>query len=147
MIFRTATRRDLPAIVALLADDVLGRARDSAGVDAVYERAFQQIDADPRNELIVVEEHDDVIACLQVTYIPGLSRHGTERALVESVRVRADQRNKGVGVALMHWVIDRARARGCGLVQLTTDKARADAYRFYLRLGFTPSHEGLKLPL
>jgi GNAT superfamily N-acetyltransferase len=87
------------------------------------------------------------VAVLQVTYIPGLGRHGAQRALVESVRVRADRRGHGVGAALMGWVVERARARGCGLVQLTTDKRRTDARRFYERLGFTASHEGMKLDL
>ncbi|MER7273223.1 GNAT family N-acetyltransferase [Dactylosporangium sp. NPDC000244] len=147
MIFRPAVRADLPAIVALLADDVLGRDRDRAVVDDAYERAFAAIDADPRNEEIVAEDGGEIVACLQVTYIPGLGRHGMQRALVESVRVRPDLRGRGVGAALMTWVVDRARARGCGLVQLTTDKARADAHRFYERLGFVASHEGMKLHL
>lgn len=149
MIFREAVRADLPAIVALLADDVLGKARDLAAVDDAYERAFAEIDADPRNHLIVAADEDDrsVVACLQVTYIPGLGRHGAERALVEAVRVRSDRRGEGLGGSLMRWVIERARERGCGLVQLTTDKARTDAHRFYRRLGFVASHEGMKLPL
>jgi len=145
VLFRLATRDDLPAVVALLADDVLGRERDGGGVDEAYERAFAAIEADPRNEEIVAEDAGEIVACLQVTYIPGLGRHGTQRALVEAVRVRADRRGQGVGAALMTWVVDRARARGCGLVQLTTDKTRADAHRFYERLGFVASHEGMKL--
>jgi GNAT superfamily N-acetyltransferase len=147
VIFRAATRDDLPAILALLADDVLGRNRDGGVVDASYERAFAAIEADPRNFEIVGDDGGVIVACLQVTYIPGLGRHGAERALVESVRVRADRRGQGVGAALMTWVIEHARARGCGLVQLTTDKRRADAHRFYARLGFVASHEGMKLVL
>nr|WP_205864140.1 GNAT family N-acetyltransferase [Planosporangium mesophilum] len=137
----------MPAIVALLADDVLGKARDHAVVDSAYEQAFADIDADPRNLLVVAEDDADVVAFLQVTYIPGLGRHGAERALVESVRVRSDRRGQGLGAQLMTWVIEQARQRGCALVQLTTDKSRLDAHRFYARLGFVSSHEGMKLSL
>jgi GNAT superfamily N-acetyltransferase len=147
MIFREAVRADLPAIVALLADDVLGKARDVAVVDDAYEQAFADIDADPRNLLVVAEDNAEVLACLQITYIPGLGRHGAERALVEAVRVRSDRRGQGIGAQLMKWVIEQARQRGCGLVQLTTDKSRLDAHRFYARLGFVASHEGMKLTL
>ena len=147
MQFREAVHADLPAVVALLADDVLGRTRDRAVVDEAYERAFRQITEDPRNQLIVADDGGEVVAVLQVTYIPGLGRHGAERALVESVRVRADRRGQGLGARLMTWVVDRARERGCALVQLTTDKRRADAHRFYERLGFVASHEGMKLDL
>ncbi|OZV79219.1 GNAT family N-acetyltransferase [Micromonospora echinospora] len=147
LVFRTAARADLPAVVALLADDVLGQSREATVVDEAYERAFADISADPRNHLVVAEQDGEVVGCLQVTYIPGLGRHGAERALVESVRVRADRRGAGIGRALMTWVVDRARERGCALVQLTTDKRRADAHRFYIGLGFVASHEGMKLPL
>lgn len=147
MQFREAVHDDLPAIVALLADDILGKARDSAVVDDAYERAFKDLTADPRNQLIVADDGGEIVAVLQVTYIPGLGRHGAERALVESVRVRADRRGQGLGATLMTWVADRARERGCALVQLTTDKRRPDARRFYERLGFVASHEGMKLPL
>jgi GNAT superfamily N-acetyltransferase len=145
VIFREAVRADLPAIVALLADDVLGKARDVAVVDDAYERAFADIDADPRNLLVVAQDDADVVACLQITYIPGLGRHGAERAHIEAVRVRSDRRGQGLGGSLMTWAIQQARHRGCGLVQLTSDKSRMDAHRFYIRLGFVASHEGLKL--
>ena len=147
MIFREATRADLPAIVALLADDVLGKARDFSVVDDAYERAFADIDADPRNFLIVADDGAEVVGCMQITYIPGLGRHGAERAQIEAVRVRSDRRGRGLGAHLFTWAIDQARNRGCALVQLTTDKSRADAHRFYSRLGFVASHEGLKLTL
>ncbi|WP_433537707.1 N-acetyltransferase family protein [Micromonospora sp. CA-249363] len=147
MIFREAVRADLPDVIALLADDVLGRARDFTQVDEAYERAFADITADPRNVLIVAEQDGDVVGCLQITYIPGLGRHGAERSLIEAVRVRSDRRGQGLGRQLMVWAIDQARQRGCALVQLTTDKSRTDAHRFYLSLGFTASHEGMKLPL
>ncbi|MEV7987235.1 GNAT family N-acetyltransferase [Micromonospora sp. NPDC085948] len=147
VIFREAVRADLPGVIALLADDVLGKARDFTEVDEAYERAFAAIDADPRNQLIVAEQAGDLVGCLQITYIPGLGRHGSERSLIESVRVRSDRRGQGLGRGLMTWAVDQARQRGCALVQLTTDKTRADAHRFYLGLGFVASHEGMKLAL
>ncbi|MGC9669833.1 N-acetyltransferase family protein [Planosporangium sp. 12N6] len=147
MIFREAVRADLPAVVALLADDVLGKARDFAVVDEAYERAFADIDADPRNFLVVADDGGEVVACLQITYIPGLGRHGAERCLIEAVRVRSDRRGHGLGRQFVTWAIEQAKARGCGLVQLTTDKSRVDAHRFYARLGFVASHEGMKLVL
>ncbi|MGC4812530.1 N-acetyltransferase family protein [Micromonospora sp. DT228] len=147
VIFREAVRADLPAVIALLADDVLGKARDFTGVDEAYEKAFADITADPRNQLIVAEQTGAIVGCLQITYIPGLGRHGSERSLIEAVRVRSDRRGQGLGRQLMTWAVDQARERGCALVQLTTDKSRADAHRFYLGLGFVASHEGMKLAL
>ncbi|WBB89333.1 GNAT family N-acetyltransferase [Verrucosispora sp. WMMC514] len=147
VIFREAVRVDLPAVLDLLADDVLGRTRDVGEVDATYEKAFADITADPRNQLVVAEADGEVVGCMQLTYIPGLGRHGTERLLVEAVRVRSDQRGRGLGRRMMTWAIDAARQRGCGLVQLTTDKTRHDAHRFYANLGFVASHEGMKLSL
>lgn len=145
--FREAVRADLPAVIALLADDVLGKARDFTAVDEAYEKAFADISADPRNQLIVAEQDGDIVGCLQITYIPGLGRHGSERSLIESVRIRSDRRGQGLGRDLMTWAIDQARQRGCALVQLTTDKTRTEAHRFYLGLGFVASHEGMKLAL
>ncbi|MCG5443701.1 GNAT family N-acetyltransferase [Micromonospora sp. NIE79] len=147
VIYREAVRADLPAVIALLADDVLGKARDFTEVDEAYEKAFADIDADPRNQLIVAERDGELVGCLQITYIPGLGRHGSERSLIESVRVRSDRRGQGLGRDLMIWAVDQARQRGCALVQLTTDKTREDAHRFYLSLGFVASHEGMKLAL
>src|SRR5262245_36251130 len=147
MLFRGATRSDLPAIITLLADDVLGKARDFTEVDEEYERAFAAIDADPRNRLVVADDDGEIIGCFQITYIPGLGRHGAERSLIEAVRVRSDRRGHGIGAQMMRWAIDHARERGCALVQLTTDKSRHDAHRFYERLGFVASHEGMKLSL
>ncbi|MFE9654815.1 GNAT family N-acetyltransferase [Micromonospora sp. NPDC006431] len=146
-IFREAVRADLPAIIALLADDVLGKARDFTEVDDAYEQAFADIAADPRNHLVVADAGGELVGCMQITYIPGLGRHGAERSLIESVRVRSDLRGRGLGRQMMTWAIDQARARGCALVQLTTDKTRADAHRFYRNLGFVASHEGMKLAL
>lgn len=147
MVIREAVRADLPAVVALLADDVLGKGRDVPVVDEAYERAFADIDADPRNVLVVADDDGQIAASMQVTYIPGLGRHGAERSLVEAVRVRSDRRGQGIGQQLMAWAIAEARARGCALVQLTSDKTRTDAHRFYTRLGFVGSHEGMKLVL
>jgi GNAT superfamily N-acetyltransferase len=146
VIFRAATRDDLPAIIALLADDILGKARDFNVVDETYERAFAKIDADPRNILAVADD-GGVVGCMQITYIPGLGRHGAERAQIEAVRIRSDRRGAGLGKQFMAWAINQARERGCVLVQLTTDKLRTDAHRFYVDLGFVSSHEGMKLAL
>jgi CheY-like chemotaxis protein/GNAT superfamily N-acetyltransferase len=146
VIFRDARREDVPAIVALLADDVLGSGRET-DVDAAYLAAFDDIAADARNRLIVAEIDGQVAGTLQLTLLPGLSRHGMLRAQIEAVRVGAGQRGQGLGRAMIEWAIGEARGRGCGLVQLTSDKQRADAIRFYESMGFTASHEGLKLPL
>jgi GNAT superfamily N-acetyltransferase len=118
-----------------------------AVVDERYQRAFADITADPRNMLAVADDSGEVVGCMQITYIPGLSRHGAERSQIEAVRVRADRRGSGLGQRFMGWAIDQARERGCALMQLTTDKSRADAHRFYARLGFVASHEGMKLKL
>lgn len=143
-VVRRALAEDVPAIVALLADDVLGRGRES-GDDEVYRSAFEEIDADPNQYLAVVEGEDgSVVATLQATVIPGLSRGGARRLQVEAVRVAASHRSTGLGTALFDWVEEYARHRGASLIQLTSDKAREDAHRFYDRLGFTASHEGYK---
>jgi GNAT superfamily N-acetyltransferase len=149
LIFRVATRADVPAVRALLADDPLGKNREVLGedVDAAYWRAFEEIDADPRNELIVADDRGTVVGTCQLTFTPSLSRRGTERMTIEAVRVRGDLRGRGVGRAMVIWALDRARERGCRLAQLTTDKRRGDAQRFYASLGFVASHEGMKLPL
>ncbi|MFE2146412.1 GNAT family N-acetyltransferase [Streptomyces sp. NPDC059456] len=143
MIFRVATRADLPVVLGLLAD----AGRERAEVTEAHERAFAAIEADPRNELLVLAEAGTVLGCLQLTYVPGLGQGGRERALVEAVRVRADRRGGGLGAELMRLAVARARERGCGLVQLTSNKQRTDAHRFYERLGFARSHEGFKLHL
>jgi GNAT superfamily N-acetyltransferase len=150
VVLRRAREGDLPAIVGLLAADVLGATRDGlpAGGDlAPYQRAFRAIDADPAHLLIVAEAGGELVATLQVSFLPGLARRGALRAQVEAVRVREDHQGGGLGAAIMTWVIDEARRRGCVLVQLTTDKTRTRAHRFYERLGFTASHEGMKLTL
>jgi GNAT superfamily N-acetyltransferase len=146
VIFRDATRADVPAIVALLADDVLGASRES-DVDDQYWAAFDQIAADARNRLVVAEIDGEIAGTLQLTLLPGLSRHGMLRAQIEAVRVAARQRGQGLGREMIEWAIGEARRHGCGLVQLTSDKRRPGAIRFYESMGFTASHEGLKLPL
>jgi GNAT superfamily N-acetyltransferase len=144
---RDAEPADLPAVVALLADDVLGRAREAAVADPAYGRALAAISADSNNRLLVAELDGRVVGCFQLTFIPKLGRGGAWWAQVKSVRTAAGLRGQGIGAAMVRWAIERARERGCALVQLTTDKRRRDAHRFYERLGFTPSHEGMKLAL
>jgi GNAT superfamily N-acetyltransferase len=143
---RTATAADLPAILRLLADDPLGKNRETA-VEAPYRAAFDAIAADPNHEMIVAEADGIVVGCFQLSFLPGLSRRGAWRAQIESVRIDSSLRGQGAGQAMMEWAIARARDRGCALVQLTTDKQRGDAHRFYARLGFVASHEGMKLAL
>ncbi len=148
--FRKATRSDLPAIVRLLAEDSLGRSREIAGdhLDPRYEEAFAAIDGDGNQLLsVAVNEEGQVVGCLQLSFIPGLSRTGMWRGQIESVRVAADARGAGLGSQFIEWAVLKAAERGCGLVQLTSDKRRADAIRFYERLGFVASHEGLKRDL
>lgn len=147
--FRRATEADVAAIVALLADDGLGRGRENPALplDRRYLDVFAALDSDPNQLLAVAERDGTVVGCLQLTFIPGLSRLGMWRGQIEAVRVAASERGTGLGGAMVGWAIERCRARGCGLVQLTTDKTRADAHRFYERLGFVASHEGMKLAL
>lgn len=147
--FRRARAADVPDIVRLLADDPLGarRERFETPLPESYLRAFAAIDADPNNELIVVEQDARAIGVLQLTFIPSLTYQGGWRALIEGVRIDARIRSQGLGRALFEWAIARARERGCHLVQLTTDKTRPDAKRFYEGLGFVASHEGMKLHL
>jgi ribosomal protein S18 acetylase RimI-like enzyme len=148
--FRRAVRRDLPSIVRLLADDPLGARREAyaAPLPDAYYSAFEAIDRDPNNELIVVEsDAHAVVGVLQLTFIPSITYRGGWRALIEGVRIAEELRSGGVGTTLFEWAIERARERGCHVVQLTSDKSRAGAIRFYERLGFVASHEGLKLHL
>ena len=146
MIFRDARRDDVPAIVELLAADLLGAGREG-DLDDAYWQAFDQISADPNNRLVVADADGEVVGTLQLTLLPGMSRHGMLRAQIEAVRIAAPRRGQGLGRAMIEWAIGQARERGCGLVQLTSDKQRPAAVRFYESLGFTASHEGLKLPL
>ena len=147
---RRARAGDVSAIVTLLADDQLGAAREAAldpeGLQP-YLEAFGAIDADPAHLLLVAEAGGHLVATMQLSFLPGLARRGALRAQVEAVRVAASQRSTGLGTAMITWAVDEARRRGCALVQLTTDKRRTDAHRFYARLGFTASREGFKLTL
>jgi GNAT superfamily N-acetyltransferase len=146
---RRATRSDLPAIIALLADDELGKTRDVASdtPGPEYVSAFDAIDADPNQFLAAMIEDDQVVGTLQLSFLPGLSRRGAWRGQIEAVRIARSKRSEGLGEKLMQWAIGECRNRGCGLVQLTTDRSRADAHRFYDRLGFEPTHIGYKLTL
>jgi len=146
VVFRDARREEVPAIVAMLADDPLGAGREGQADDA-YLAAFDQIAADPLTRLIVAEVDGQVAGTLQLTVLHGLSRQGMRRGQIEAVRVAAGQRGQGLGRQMIEWAIAAAREQGCGLVQLTSDKRRHDAIRFYESLGFTASHEGLKLSL
>ena len=147
--FRAAEASDLPTLVALLADDPLGALREApaAGVDAAYREAFAAIEGDPNHELLLAEADGRVVGMLQLSFLPHLTYTGGWRAQVEGVRVAADQRSLGVGRRLMAEAVERARTRGCHLVQLTTDRRRPEALAFYERLGFERSHHGLKLHL
>jgi GNAT superfamily N-acetyltransferase len=147
--FRQATVADLPAMLRLLVDDEFAQARGGYGAEVTpaVAAAFDEIVRDANNELWVGELGGEVVAMLQLTLIPGLSRGGMRRALVEAVRVRSDLRSRGIGEALMAHAEQRARAAGCGLIQLTTDRQRLAAHRFYERIGYVPSHIGMKKPL
>jgi len=150
VILRRAQQCDVPAMVALIAADQLGATRDGVRDPAdlaAYERAFGAIDEDPAHVLVVAESAGQIVGTLQLSFLPGLARRGALRAQIEAVRVAASQRGSGLGAAMMGWAIEEASQRGCALVQLTTDKSRTDAHRFYQRLGFVASHEGMKLAL
>ena len=145
---RVAARKDLAQIVALLADDVLGAGRETSDGDlGPYDAAFTAVDSDPAHVLLVACEEDEVVGTLQLSFIPGLSRGGALRGQIEALRVDSRRRSAGLGAVMIDWAIQEARRRGCTLVQLTTDKQRDDAHRFYERLGFVASHEGFKLTL
>lgn len=147
--FRAATAHDLEALVGLLADDALGRTREapSLPLDARYGAALAAIEADPNNELLVCELNGQLAGMLQLTFIPSLTRTGSWRAQIEGVRVAAVWRGQGVGRRLIAHAVARARQRRCRLVQLTTDKQRPQAQRFYEALGFAATHTGLKMAL
>ncbi|TDC81541.1 GNAT family N-acetyltransferase [Actinomadura sp. 7K507] len=149
MTFREATAADLPQIVRLLADDPLGATRETPGdqIPEAYFTAFTAIDKDPNNHVILAEVNGEIAGTLQLTFIPGLTYTGGERAQIEGVRVAAEQRGIGLGQDLINWAIDQARTRGCRVVQLTTDRQRPEAIRFYQKIGFRPSHMGMKYHL
>lgn len=147
--FRIATKHDLERIVEMLADDVLGskRERNERPLPDSYIKAYQAISADPNNELIVACRGDEVIGVQQITFTPYITHQGGWRATIEGVRTSSSERGKGLGTELIRFGIQRAKERGCHVVQLTTDKKREDALRFYESLGFKASHEGLKMHL
>ena len=146
---RKALRDDLEAIIAMLADDALGSGREDASLPlaAAYIEAFQAIDNDPNQLLAVATSNNRVIGTLQLSFLPGLARTGLWRGQIEAVRIAQEFRNSGLGQQMFEWAIAQCKARGCGLVQLTTDKTRPDAHRFYERLGFEASHIGYKIKL
>lgn len=144
---RKAVTDDVPAIVAMLADDPLGAQRESPDDLAPYLAALERLSADPNQHLVVAAREGRVVGTLQLTVIPGLSRRGAKRSIIEAVRIHADERGSGLGTQLIEWAIAESRRQGCQLVQLTSDRTRTDAHRFYERLGFEASHIGFKLPL
>jgi GNAT superfamily N-acetyltransferase len=146
---RDARRDEVPLIVAMLADDALGASREvtTDPLPARYYKAFDALARESNNRLMVAERGGEVVGTLQMTFIVGLSRQGAKRALLEAVRVASAHRGEGIGEAIVRAAIDIAREEGCAMVQLSTDKSRKDAHRFYERLGFAASHEGMKLML
>ncbi|MBV8754475.1 MAG: GNAT family N-acetyltransferase [Hyphomicrobiales bacterium] len=146
---RDARRDEVPLIVAMLADDMLGSTRDrvSDPLSAAYYQAFDDIAASPDNRLLIAELDDAVVGTLQVTFIPGLGRRGATKMLIEEVRVVGPRRGTGIGREMISAAVDLARARGCRSVELGSHKSRTDAHRFYERLGFVASHVGMKLAL
>lgn len=149
IIFRQAESADMACIVSLLADDVLGAQREDANLplDSGYVEAFASIQRDANNELVVAEVAAQVIGMMQLTFIPYLTYKGSWRCMIESVRIHADSRGIGLGETMIRWAIERAKQRDCHLVQLTSDKQRPDALRFYDKLGFVATHEGFKLKI
>jgi GNAT superfamily N-acetyltransferase len=146
---RRAIEADVAAIVAMLADDTLGRAHEDTGLPLAqpYLDAFAAIDGDPNQFLAVMTDGDDVIGTLQIAFLTGLSLRGARRGQIEAVRVASSRRGEGLGQRLLEWAIDKCRERGCRVAQLTTNRSRLDAHRFYERLGFKASHIGYKLEL
>ncbi|HWV19397.1 MAG TPA: GNAT family N-acetyltransferase [Devosia sp.] len=150
LIYRDARPEDVPTIL------ILGHAGDARGADTPpldpatltdprYRAAFDEISADPKHRLIVVERNNEIVGTLQISVLPGLPRFGMKRGILENVHIRADQRGQGLGSEMVQWAIERCREAGCGIVQLTSNKVRLDAHRFYRKLGFEQSHEGFKL--
>lgn len=141
---RPATAEDLEAIVAMLADDPLGAQRESPDDLGPYLTAFERLANDPQQHLVVAVREDKVVGTLQLTIIPGLSRRGATRSIIEGVRIHAQERGSGLGTQLIEWAVEESGRQGCRLVQLTSDVSRTDAHRFYERLGFEASHLGFK---
>jgi len=150
-VIRRATRADVPSIVGLLFDDDIGARRESPSSGAVlapeYRHAFDSIDGNPNELLLVASIRDEIVGTLQLTFLHHLSHRGAIRAQIEAVRVASSRRGAGIGHQLVQWALARARERGAKFAQLSTDKTRVDAHRFYETLGFHATHEGMKLPL
>ncbi|MEU8525382.1 GNAT family N-acetyltransferase [Streptomyces sp. NPDC048629] len=144
---RPALRTDIPAVVAMLADDPLGALRESPDDLTPYETAFERLAGDPHQHVVVAVRSGAVVGTLQLTIIPGLSRRGATRSIIEGVRIHSAERGSGLGTELIEWAIDESRRQNCQLVQLTSDATRTDAHRFYERLGFEASHLGFKMTL
>ncbi len=146
---RKASVSDIAAVINLIADDQLGATREqvSGPVSLVYRTAFERIERQNGNDIYVAEIDGEIIGCMQLTFITGLSRKGLTRCQIEAVRVSKTLRSQGIGKKMMVYAIDLAKTSGCGLVQLTTDNTREDAHRFYKKLGFVGSHVGMKLDL
>jgi len=146
---RKASVSDIAAVINLIADDQLGATREQVGgpVSLVYRTAFERIERQNGNDIYVAEIDGEIIGCMQLTFITGLSRKGLTRCQIEAVRVSKTLRSQGIGKKMMVYAIDLAKTSGCGLVQLTTDNTREDAHRFYKKLGFVGSHVGMKLDL
>ena len=147
--YRHAVTTDIPVLIKMLSDDSLGKLREDAStpVNPCYLTAMQQIQDDPNNELMIVESAGTTIGMLQLTFIPYLTYKGSWRCLIEGVRIKEEFRGKGLGTKFFQWAIERAKERQCHIVQLTSDKQRTHAIRFYESLGFKASHEGFKLKL
>jgi GNAT superfamily N-acetyltransferase len=145
--FRIADEADLPAVVAMLADDEIAENRENAAVADEYRHAFAAMAKETYNKILLAEAEGKIVGSLQLVFIPGVSRSGTKRALIESVRVKSAMRGKNVGTALMKKAIRLAKEGGCGLVQLDSDMRRPRAHLFYRRLGFVQSHAGFKKAL
>ncbi|WP_282948105.1 MULTISPECIES: GNAT family N-acetyltransferase [unclassified Sphingopyxis] len=147
LILRDATVADLPAILAMLAEDTIPANREADPSDPRYLAAFKAIDADPNQRLIAAEVNGRVVGTMQLSFLPGLSFKGSWRGLIEAVRIAADLRGQKLGEQMILWAVEQCRARDCKLVQLTSSATRTDAHRFYARLGFVQSHVGMKLHL
>lgn len=147
LILRDATVADLPAILAMLAEDTISANREADPSDPRYLAAFKAIDADPNQRLIAAEVNGRVVGTMQLSFLPGLSFKGSWRGLIEAVRIAADLRGQKLGEQMILWAVEQCRARDCKLVQLTSSATRTDAHRFYARLGFVQSHVGMKLHL
>lgn len=149
LVLRDAKRDEVPAIVRMLADDALGSQREELGdpLPAVYYDAYDELARDPNNRLLIADLGGEIVGTLQLTFLRGLSRKGARRAQIEAVRIAAAHRGKGLGEDMIRAAIAIAREAGCSMVQFTSDKSRKDAHRFYERLGFVASHEGMKLAL